>query len=80
MLLGVVIGAFAFLFSVTVILDAYEKSIDQRMLAEIEVRKLRQNAKREKVQAEIVVTQVKAKADAIRAEAQAAQADAIKFR
>ena len=64
----------------TVILDAYEKSIDQRMLAEIEVRKLRQNAKREKVQAEIVVTQVKAKADAIRAEAQAAQADAIKFR
>jgi regulator of protease activity HflC (stomatin/prohibitin superfamily) len=59
--------------------DAYEKSIEQRMLAEVEVQKLRQNAEREKVQAEIVVTQAKAKADAIRAEAQA-QADAIKLR
>jgi regulator of protease activity HflC (stomatin/prohibitin superfamily) len=59
--------------------EAYEKSIEQRMLAEVEVQKLRQNAEREKVQAEIVVTQAKAKADAIRAEAQA-QADAIKLR
>lgn len=59
--------------------DAYEASIEQRMLAEVEVQKLRQNAEREKVQAEIVVTQAKAQADAVRAEAQA-QAEAIKLR
>jgi len=34
----------------------YEKSIEQSMLAEVEVHRLRQNAEREKVQAEIVVT------------------------
>jgi regulator of protease activity HflC (stomatin/prohibitin superfamily) len=43
--------------------EAYENSVEQRMLAEIEVTKLRQNAEREKVQAEITVTQAKAKAD-----------------
>lgn len=59
--------------------DAYESSIEQRMLAEVEVQKLRQNADREKVQAEIVVTQAKARADAIREQAQA-EADAIKLR
>ncbi len=58
---------------------AYESSIEQRMLAEVEVQKLKQNADRETVQAEIVVTQAKAKADAIREQAQA-EADAIRLR
>ena len=44
--------------------DAYEQSIEQRMLAEVEVQKVQQNAQREKVQAEILVIQAKAKADA----------------
>ena len=59
--------------------DAYEASIEQRMLAEVEVQKLRQNAEREKVQAEIVVTQAKAKADAVRASS-TAESEAIKMR
>ncbi|WP_244443057.1 prohibitin family protein [Bradyrhizobium sp. Ai1a-2] len=57
----------------------YLHSIEQRMLAEVEVQKLQQNAEREKVQAQITVTQATAKANAIRAEAEA-QADAIKLR
>lgn len=56
----------------------YEKSIEQRMLAEVEVSRLRQNAEREKVQGDIVVTQANAKANALRAEAQAA-ADAVRL-
>jgi regulator of protease activity HflC (stomatin/prohibitin superfamily) len=56
----------------------YLHSIEQRMLAEVEVQKLQQNAEREKVQAQITVTQATAKANAIRAEAQA-QADATKL-
>jgi regulator of protease activity HflC (stomatin/prohibitin superfamily) len=59
--------------------EAYEQSIEQRMLAEVEVQKLRQNAEREKVQAQITVTQATAQADAVRAQAQA-QADAILLR
>lgn len=59
--------------------DAYEKSIEQRMLAEVEVQKLRQNAEREKVQADIVVTQATAKANAVRQQAQA-ESEAIKLR
>ena len=47
--------------------DAYEQSIENRMLAEVEVHKIRQNAEREKVQAQITVTQANARADAIRA-------------
>lgn len=58
---------------------AYEQSIEQRMLAEVEVQRLRQNADREKVQAEITVTQANARADAVRAQAQA-DADAIRLR
>lgn len=68
--------------------DAYENSIEQRMLAEVDVQKVRQNAEREKVQAEIVVIQAKASADAAVAQAQAqatgtrlagdAEADAIR--
>lgn len=57
----------------------YEKSIEQRMLAEVEVQKLRQNAEREKVQAEIIVTQATARANSVRVEAQAA-ADAIRLK
>jgi len=67
---------------------AYEESIENRMLAEVEVQKIQQNAAREKVQAEITVTQAKARADAVRAEAEAdatatrlageAEADAIR--
>lgn len=45
--------------------DAYEQSIEQRMLAEVEVQKVQQNAQREKVQAEIKVIQAKADADAV---------------
>lgn len=59
--------------------DAYEQSIEQRMLAEVEVQKLRQNAEREKVQAEITVTQARAQADAVRAQAEA-QAEAIRIK
>src|SRR5246500_5203961 len=47
----------------------YLHSIEQRMLAEVEVQKLQQNAEREKVQAQITVTQATAKENAIRAEA-----------
>src|SRR5450631_4008110 len=50
----------------------YLHSIEQRMLAEVEVQKLQQNAEREKVQAQITVTQ------AVRAEAQA-NADATRL-
>lgn len=44
--------------------NVYEKSIEQRMLAEVEVQKVQQNAQREKIQAEIKVIQAKADADA----------------
>ena len=56
----------------------YLHSIEQRMLAEVEVQKLQQNAEREKVQAQITVTQATAKANAIRADAQA-NADATRL-
>lgn len=67
---------------------AYENSIEQRMLAEVEVQKVTQNAEREKVQAQIAVIQAQAQADARVASAKAeaesitlkgnAEADAIK--
>lgn len=56
--------------------DAYENSIEQRMLAEVEVQKVRQNAEREKVQAEIKVIQAQADAEARVAQA-TAEAEAI---
>jgi regulator of protease activity HflC (stomatin/prohibitin superfamily) len=59
--------------------DAYEAAVDARMLAEVEVQKLRQNAEREKVQAEITVTQAQATADATLAQAKA-EADAVRLR
>lgn len=58
---------------------AYEQSVEQRLVAESEVRRLRESAEREKIQAEITVTQARARADAARARAQA-DADAIRLR
>lgn len=46
--------------------NAYEQSIEQRMLAEVEVQRVRQNLERERIQAEIVETQARAEANAIR--------------
>jgi regulator of protease activity HflC (stomatin/prohibitin superfamily) len=59
--------------------DAYEQSIEQRMLAEVEVQKVQQNAEREKVQAEIKVIQAQAEADSRLAQAKA-EAEAIKLK
>jgi len=59
--------------------NAYEDSIEARMLAEVEVQKVKQNAEREKVQAQIVVTQAQAQADAQLAQAKAA-AEATRLR
>jgi len=59
--------------------SAYEASIEQRMLAEVEVQKIKQNLERERVQADIVTTQAKASADSVRLQAQA-ESDAIRLR
>lgn len=59
--------------------DAYEQSIEQRMLAEVSVQKVKQEAEREKIQAEIAVTQAKGRADSAIAEAKA-EAEAIRLR
>lgn len=58
--------------------DAYEQSVEQRMLAEVEVAKVAQNAEREKVQAEIRVIQAQADADARLAQAKA-DAEAVRL-
>lgn len=57
----------------------YIKSVEDRMRAEVEVQKLQQNLAREKVQAEIAVTQATGRANSVRTEAEA-QADAITLR
>lgn len=59
--------------------DAYENSIEQRMLAEVEVQKVKQNAEREKISAEIAVIQAQAQADARLAQAKA-EAEAIRIK
>lgn len=59
--------------------NAYEQSVEQRMLAEVEVAKLQQNALREKVQAEITITQAKAAAESVKAQAQA-EAEATRLK
>lgn len=59
--------------------DAFEQAVEQRAQAEVEVAKFRQNAEREKVTAEITVTQANAAADSVRAKA-LAEAEAIKLR
>jgi len=68
----------------------YIKSVEARMQAEVEVQKLRQNLEREKIQADIAVTQANGRAASVRAEADAkayatvqtgnAEATAIKAR
>lgn len=54
----------------------YIHSVEQRMQAEVEVQKLQQNLSREKIQADIAVTQAQGRANSIRTEAQASS-DAI---
>jgi regulator of protease activity HflC (stomatin/prohibitin superfamily) len=58
---------------------AYEQSIEQRMLAEVDVEKVEQNLAKEKVTAEITVTQAQAEADSTLARARA-EAEAIRIR
>lgn len=50
--------------------NAYEQSVEDRMLAEVEVLKVNQNANREKVQAEIALTRARAEAAASLARAE----------
>lgn len=58
---------------------AYEASIEARMLAEVEVEKVEQNLAKEKVTAEITVTQAQAEADSTLARARA-EAESIRIR
>ncbi len=58
---------------------AYEQSIEQRMLAEVEVQKVRQNWEKEKVSADITRTKAQAEADARLAQA-TAEAKAIELK
>ncbi|HEY6529339.1 MAG TPA: prohibitin family protein [Cellvibrionaceae bacterium] len=57
----------------------YEHSVEERMLAQVLVEKEKQNLAKERVLAEIKVTQAKAHADAIEAEAHA-EAEAIRLK
>ncbi len=59
--------------------NAYKQSIEQRMLAEVEVQKVRQNWEKEKVSADITRTRAQADADAKLAHA-AAEAKAVELR
>lgn len=59
--------------------DAYEQSIEKRMMAEVEIQTKRQNLETERINAEITVTQAKAQADSALAKAQA-EAEAIRVR
>ncbi len=59
--------------------DAYEQSIEKRMMAEVEIQTKRQNLETERINAEITVTQAKAQADSNLAKAQA-DAEAIRVR
>lgn len=59
--------------------DAYEQSIEKRMMAEVEIQTKRQNLETERINADIAVTQAKARADSALAEAQA-NAEAIRLR
>ncbi|HQQ63595.1 MAG TPA: prohibitin family protein [Pseudomonadales bacterium] len=59
--------------------NAYEQSIEQRMLAEVEVQKVKQNWEKEKVSADITRTKAQAEADAKLAQA-TAEAKAIEMK
>ena len=51
--------------------DAYEKSVEERMKAEVEVQKVKQNLEREKINAEMLRTKARGEADAKVAQAEA---------
>lgn len=51
--------------------DSYEKSVEERMKAEVEVQKVKQNLEREKINAEMMRTKAKGEADAKLAQAEA---------
>ena len=51
--------------------DSYEKSVEERMKAEVEVQKVKQNLEREKLNADMVRTKAKGEADAKVAKAEA---------
>lgn len=59
--------------------DAYERSVEDRMRAEVEVQTQRQNLEKERVNAEIAVTRAQAEADSQLARAKA-EAEAIRIR
>lgn len=58
--------------------DAYEKSVEDRMRAEVEVQTQKQNLEKERVNAQIAVTQAQAEADSQLARAKA-QAESIRI-
>lgn len=58
--------------------DAYERSIEERMMAEVEVARRQQNLAKERIDAEIAVTQAQGRADSVLAEAKA-RADATRL-
>jgi regulator of protease activity HflC (stomatin/prohibitin superfamily) len=58
---------------------SYERSVEERMLAEVEVLKVNQNAAREKVPADIAVIRSRAEAEAVLARAEA-DAQSIRLR
>lgn len=57
--------------------NAYEEAIEQRMLAEVAIAKVRQDAERAKATAEITVTEAQAKADSLLAQ-RTAEAEGIR--
>jgi regulator of protease activity HflC (stomatin/prohibitin superfamily) len=59
--------------------DEYEKSVEERMRAEVEVAKVRQNLEREKLNADMIRTKAQGDADA-RIMAAKAEAEAIMLR
>lgn len=59
--------------------DEYEKSVEQRMLAQVEVEKVRQNKDREQLQADIRVIQATAEAQSVKLKGEA-EAAAIRAR
>lgn len=59
--------------------DSYEQTVEDRMKAEVEVERYKQNLEREKVEAQIAVTRAQAQADAKVKQAEG-EAQAIKLR
>lgn len=59
--------------------DAYERSVEERMKAEVEVQTQKQTLEKEKINAEIAVTKAKGEADSRVAQAKA-EAEAIRLR